>query len=86
VAKFGGVDICVTTLAGLRRKGFLAASNEEWQKAVEAEPSVTRCYFRQGSHSTYAEEKVGADCDHLLRSRRNSRWRILCFRMPCVLR
>jgi len=22
-------------LAGLRRRGFLAASNEEWQKAVE---------------------------------------------------
>ncbi len=35
VAKFGGVDICVTNAGGPPAKGFLAASNEEWQKAVE---------------------------------------------------
>jgi len=34
-AKFGGVDICVTNAGGPPAKGFLAASNEEWQKAVE---------------------------------------------------
>jgi 3-oxoacyl-[acyl-carrier protein] reductase len=34
-ARFGGVDICVTNAGGPPAKGFLAASNEEWQKAVE---------------------------------------------------
>ena len=35
VAQFGGVDICVTNAGGPPAKGFLAASNEEWQRAVE---------------------------------------------------
>jgi len=35
VAKFGGVDICVTNAGGPPSKGFLAASIEEWQKAVD---------------------------------------------------
>jgi 3-oxoacyl-[acyl-carrier protein] reductase len=34
-ARFGGVDICVTNAGGPPAKGFLAASNEEWQRAVE---------------------------------------------------
>lgn len=33
--KFGGVDICVTNAGGPPAKGFLAASIEEWQRAVE---------------------------------------------------
>src|ERR1700689_2291588 len=33
--KFGGVDICVTTAGGPPAKGFLAASLEEWQRALE---------------------------------------------------
>jgi 3-oxoacyl-[acyl-carrier protein] reductase len=36
VQKFGGVDICVTNAGGPPAKGFLAASIEEWHRAVEA--------------------------------------------------
>ena len=36
VAKFGGVDICVANAGGPPAKGFMAASIEEWQKAIEA--------------------------------------------------
>jgi len=35
VAKFGSADICVTNAGGPPAKGFLAASLEEWRKAVE---------------------------------------------------
>jgi 3-oxoacyl-[acyl-carrier protein] reductase len=35
-AKFGGVDICVTNAGGPPAKGFLAASIEDWKKAVDA--------------------------------------------------
>jgi 3-oxoacyl-[acyl-carrier protein] reductase len=34
-SKFGSADICVTNAGGPPAKGFLAASLEEWQKAVE---------------------------------------------------
>jgi len=34
--KFGGVDICVTNAGGPPAKTFLAASIEEWRKAVDA--------------------------------------------------
>ena len=34
--KFGGVDICVTNAGGPPAKGFLAASLEDWQKAIDA--------------------------------------------------
>lgn len=34
--KFGGVDICVTNSGGPPTKGFLAASLEEWQRAIES--------------------------------------------------
>jgi len=34
--KFGGVDICVTNAGGPPAKGFLAATSEEWQRALEA--------------------------------------------------
>lgn len=33
--KFGGVDVCVTNAGGPPAKGFLAASLEEWQRALE---------------------------------------------------
>ena len=33
--KFGGVDICVTNAGGPPAKGFLAATVEEWQRALE---------------------------------------------------
>jgi 3-oxoacyl-[acyl-carrier protein] reductase len=35
VQKFGSVDICVANAGGPPAKGFLAASIEEWRKAVE---------------------------------------------------
>ena len=35
VAKFGAADICVTNAGGPPAKGFLAASLEEWRKAVD---------------------------------------------------
>ena len=34
--KFGGVDICVTNAGGPPAKGFLAASLEDWQRAIDA--------------------------------------------------
>jgi 3-oxoacyl-[acyl-carrier protein] reductase len=34
-ARFGAVDICVTNAGGPPAKGFLAASLEEWQRALE---------------------------------------------------
>jgi 3-oxoacyl-[acyl-carrier protein] reductase len=34
-AKFGSVDICVTNAGGPPAKGFLDASLEEWQRAIE---------------------------------------------------
>src|SRR5262249_1205836 len=36
VEKFGGVDICVANAGGPPAKGFMAASIEEWRKAIEA--------------------------------------------------
>jgi 3-oxoacyl-[acyl-carrier protein] reductase len=36
VSKFGSVDICVTNAGGPPAKGFLAASLEDWRKAVDA--------------------------------------------------
>jgi 3-oxoacyl-[acyl-carrier protein] reductase len=35
VAKFGSADICVTNAGGPPAKGFLAASLEDWRKAVD---------------------------------------------------
>jgi 3-oxoacyl-[acyl-carrier protein] reductase len=34
-AKFGSIDICVTNAGGPPAKGFLDASLEEWQRAIE---------------------------------------------------
>ncbi|HYA24290.1 MAG TPA: SDR family oxidoreductase [Terriglobales bacterium] len=36
VAKFGSADICVTNAGGPPAKGFLAATLEDWRKAVDA--------------------------------------------------
>jgi 3-oxoacyl-[acyl-carrier protein] reductase len=46
-AKFGGVDICVTNAGGPPAKGFLDASIEEWQKAVEANFLSTVYFARE---------------------------------------
>ena len=34
--RFGRIDICVTNSGGPPAKGFLATTNEEWQRAVES--------------------------------------------------
>src|SRR6266700_3710973 len=45
--KFGGVDICVTNAGGPPAKGFLAASIEEWRKAVDANFLSTVYFARE---------------------------------------
>ncbi len=47
VSKFGGVDICVTNAGGPPAKGFLAASLEEWRKAVDANFLSTVYFARE---------------------------------------
>ena len=47
VSKFGGVDICVTNAGGPPAKGFLAASIEEWRKAVDANFLSTVYFARE---------------------------------------
>ncbi len=47
VAKFDGVDICVTNAGGPPAKGFLAASLEDWRKAVEANFLSTVYFARE---------------------------------------
>jgi 3-oxoacyl-[acyl-carrier protein] reductase len=45
--KFGGVDICVTNAGGPPAKGFLAASIEEWRKALDANFLSTVYFARE---------------------------------------
>jgi len=47
VAKFGSADICVTNAGGPPAKGFLAASIEEWRKAVDANFLSTVYFARE---------------------------------------
>ena len=47
IGKFGGVDICVTNAGGPPAKGFLAASIEEWRKAVDANFLSTVYFARE---------------------------------------
>jgi len=47
VSKFGGVDICVTNAGGPPAKGFLAASLEEWRKAIDANFLSTVYFVRE---------------------------------------
>lgn len=46
VEKFGSVDICVANAGGPPAKGFLAASNDDWQKAVDTN-FLSTIYFAQ---------------------------------------
>ena len=46
-AKFGSVDICVTNAGGPPAKGFLAASLEDWKKAIEANFLSTVYFARE---------------------------------------
>src|ERR1700730_5914621 len=45
--KFGGVDICVTNAGGPPAKGFLAASNDDWRKAIESNFLSTVYFARE---------------------------------------
>jgi 3-oxoacyl-[acyl-carrier protein] reductase len=45
--KFGSVDICVTNAGGPPAKGFLAASIEDWRKAVDANFLSTVYFARE---------------------------------------
>jgi len=47
VQKFGGVDVCVTNAGGPPAKGFLAASIEEWRKAVDTNFLSTVYFARE---------------------------------------
>lgn len=47
VAKFGSADICVTNAGGPPAKGFLAASIEDWRKAVDANFMSTVYFARE---------------------------------------
>ncbi len=47
VQKFGGVDICVTNAGGPPAKGFLAASIEEWRRAIDANFLSTAYFARE---------------------------------------
>jgi len=46
-AKFGSVDICVTNAGGPPARGFLAASLEDWQRAIEANFLSTVYFARE---------------------------------------
>ena len=45
--KFGGVDICITNAGGPPAKGFLAASVEEWRKAIDTNFLSTVYFARE---------------------------------------
>jgi len=47
VARFGGVDICVTNAGGPPAKGFLGASVQEWHNAVELNFMSTVYFARE---------------------------------------
>ena len=47
VDKFGSVDICVTNAGGPPAKGFLAASLEDWQHAIDANFLSTVYFARE---------------------------------------
>src|SRR5271165_238248 len=47
VAKFGGVDICVTNAGGPPAKGFLACSDDDWQHAIDANFLSTVYFARE---------------------------------------
>ena len=47
VGKFGSVDICVTNAGGPPAKGFLAATLEDWQRAVDANFLSTVYFARE---------------------------------------
>jgi 3-oxoacyl-[acyl-carrier protein] reductase len=47
VGKFGSVDICVTNAGGPPAKGFLSATLEDWQRAIDANFLSTVYFARE---------------------------------------
>jgi 3-oxoacyl-[acyl-carrier protein] reductase len=47
VGRFGGADICVTNAGGPPAKGFLAASIEDWRKAIDLNLLSTVYFARE---------------------------------------
>jgi 3-oxoacyl-[acyl-carrier protein] reductase len=47
VSRFGAVDICVTNAGGPPARGFLAASVEEWRKAIDSNFLSTVYFARE---------------------------------------
>src|SRR5437868_4751227 len=47
VAHFGGVDVCVTNAGGPPAKGFLAATIDEWRKAIDTNFMSTVFFARE---------------------------------------
>jgi 3-oxoacyl-[acyl-carrier protein] reductase len=47
IGKFGSVDICVTNAGGPPAKGFLAASIEDWRKAIDLNLLSTVYFARE---------------------------------------
>jgi 3-oxoacyl-[acyl-carrier protein] reductase len=47
VVKFGAADICVTNAGGPPAKGFLAATTDDWRKAVDANFMSTVYFARE---------------------------------------
>jgi len=46
-ARFGGIDICVANAGGPPAKGFLAATLDDWQRAIEANFLSTVYFARE---------------------------------------
>src|SRR5690348_12842318 len=58
VAKFGSADVCVTNAGGPPAKGFLAATIEEWRKAVDAN-FLSTVYFARAVIPSMQKKKWG---------------------------
>jgi 3-oxoacyl-[acyl-carrier protein] reductase len=56
--RFGGVDICVTNAGGPPAKGFLAASLEDWQHAIDAN-FLSTVYFARAVIPHMQRQKWG---------------------------
>jgi 3-oxoacyl-[acyl-carrier protein] reductase len=57
-AKCGGVDICVTNAGGPPAKGFLAASVDEWRRAIDAN-FLSTVYFARAVIPYMQKKKWG---------------------------
>ena len=80
--KFGSVDICVTNAGGPPAKGFLAATLEEWQRALELNFLSTVYFAREVI--PHMQRKRWGRIITLTSITTKQPVPILCFRMRCV--